>query len=110
MSFPPETAGKGHIEKGLWLGAHRPLQPSTLANHLRLGELEILDEGYARGTAERAGAAFDTFLSEKTIKGIIILMLGIVGEYVGRMFLTMGNYPQYVVREIYGKNKEEAQK
>ena len=37
--------------------------------------------------------------------GIIILTLGIVGEYVGRMFLTMGNYPQFVVREIYGKNQ-----
>ena len=33
--------------------------------------------------------------------GIILLTLGVVGEYVGRMFLTMGNYPQYVVREIY---------
>ena len=32
--------------------------------------------------------------------GIILLTLGVVGEYVGRMFLTMGNYPQYVVREI----------
>jgi undecaprenyl-phosphate 4-deoxy-4-formamido-L-arabinose transferase len=39
--------------------------------------------------------------------GIIILTLGIVGEYVGRMFLTMGNYPQYVVREIYGKKENE---
>ena len=39
--------------------------------------------------------------------GIIILTLGIVGEYVGRMFLTMGNYPQYVVREIYGKRQAE---
>ena len=36
--------------------------------------------------------------------GIIILTLGVVGEYVGRMFLTMGNYPQYVVREIYGRD------
>ena len=33
--------------------------------------------------------------------GIILLTLGLVGEYVGRMFLTMGNYPQYVVRDIY---------
>lgn len=39
--------------------------------------------------------------------GIILLTLGLVGEYVGRMFLTMGNYPQYVVREIYGRNSEE---
>ena len=37
--------------------------------------------------------------------GIIILTLGVVGEYVGRMFLTMGNYPQYVVREVYGKRQ-----
>lgn len=40
--------------------------------------------------------------------GIIILTLGVVGEYVGRMFLTMGNYPQYVVREVYGA-KEDTQ-
>ena len=33
--------------------------------------------------------------------GIILLTLGLVGEYVGRMFLTMGNSPQYVVRDIY---------
>ena len=33
--------------------------------------------------------------------GIILLTLGVVGEYVGRMFLTMGNYPQFVIREIY---------
>lgn len=38
--------------------------------------------------------------------GIILLTLGIVGEYVGRMFLTMGNYPQFVIRDIHGKNKE----
>ena len=50
-----------------------------------------------------------TMMTMIILAGIIILMLGIVGEYVGRMFLTMGNYPQYVVREIYGKNKEEGQ-
>lgn len=33
--------------------------------------------------------------------GIILLSLGMVGEYIGRMFLTMGNYPQFVVRELY---------
>ena len=33
--------------------------------------------------------------------GVILITLGIVGEYVGRMFLTISNYPQFVVREIY---------
>jgi len=43
-----------------------------------------------------------TMMTIIIFSGIIILTLGVVGEYVGRMFLTMGNYPQYVVREIYG--------
>ena len=33
--------------------------------------------------------------------GVIIMTLGVVGEYVGRMFLTIGNYPQFVVRDVY---------
>jgi undecaprenyl-phosphate 4-deoxy-4-formamido-L-arabinose transferase len=44
-----------------------------------------------------------TMMTIIIFSGIILLMLGIVGEYVGRMFLTMGNYPQYVVREVYTK-------
>ena len=39
--------------------------------------------------------------------GIILLTLGVVGEYVGRTFLTMGNYPQYVVRDVYGGKETE---
>lgn len=33
--------------------------------------------------------------------GILLFTIGMVGEYVGRMFLAMGNYPQYVVREVH---------
>ena len=38
--------------------------------------------------------------------GLIMMFLGLIGEYIGRMFLGMGNYPQYVVREIYNGNRE----
>ena len=31
--------------------------------------------------------------------GLIILMLGLVGEYIGRMYITLNNSPQYVIRE-----------
>lgn len=31
--------------------------------------------------------------------GLILLMLGLTGEYIGRIFLTVNNLPQYVVRE-----------
>lgn len=33
--------------------------------------------------------------------GIIMLFLGLIGEYLGRMFLGMNQQPQFVVRQIY---------
>lgn len=34
------------------------------------------------------------------IGGMLMLMLGLVGEYIGRMYIGMNNAPQYVVREV----------
>lgn len=31
--------------------------------------------------------------------GIIVMFLGIIGEYLGRMFMTINNAPQYVLKE-----------
>ena len=39
--------------------------------------------------------------------GVIMIFLGLIGEYIGRMFLGQGNYPQYVVKEMHEK-KEKA--
>lgn len=33
--------------------------------------------------------------------GLIMLFLGLIGEYLGRMFQNMSNNPQYVVRDYY---------
>jgi undecaprenyl-phosphate 4-deoxy-4-formamido-L-arabinose transferase len=33
--------------------------------------------------------------------GINMLFLGLIGEYLGRMFLGMNNQPQFVVRDVY---------
>lgn len=42
--------------------------------------------------------------------GINLLFIGLVGEYVGRIFLSLNKEPQYVVRQIYqargGKDEE----
>ena len=35
------------------------------------------------------------------IGGMIMLILGLIGEYVGRIYLSLNNLPQYVVREAY---------
>ncbi len=39
--------------------------------------------------------------------GINLLFLGLIGEYLGRMFLGMNHQPQFVIREIYQQGKEQ---
>ena len=41
------------------------------------------------------------------IGGMIMLMLGLIGEYIGRIYICMNNSPQYVIREKVGKLSEE---
>lgn len=40
--------------------------------------------------------------------GMIMLMLGLIGEYIGRIYISLNNSPQYVIREKL--NIEETQK
>lgn len=39
------------------------------------------------------------------IGGIIMIMLGLIGEYVGRIYICINNSPQYVIKEIQSQNK-----
>ncbi len=39
------------------------------------------------------------------IGGIILVVLGMVGEYIGRIYMCINATPQYLVREIYKKEK-----
>ena len=36
------------------------------------------------------------------IGGVIMVMLGLIGEYVGRIYICINNSPQYVIKEIKG--------
>lgn len=38
--------------------------------------------------------------------GVQLLMLGLIGEYVGKLFLTTNLSPQYVIRHFYQKGKK----
>ncbi len=48
------------------------------------------------------------------IGGMIMLMLGLIGEYIGRIYISLNNSPQYVIRECINgdageeKGKDEA--
>ncbi|MBR3470151.1 MAG: glycosyltransferase [Lachnospiraceae bacterium] len=39
--------------------------------------------------------------------GMIMLMLGLIGEYVGRIYISLNNSPQYVIRETINVEKEK---
>ena len=41
------------------------------------------------------------------IGGVLMMMLGLIGEYIGRMYITMNNAPQYVIKDIVGKGFDE---
>ena len=41
------------------------------------------------------------------IGGVLMMMLGLIGEYIGRMYSTMNNAPQYVIKDIVGKGFDE---
>lgn len=37
--------------------------------------------------------------------GLILLVLGLIGEYVGRIYISINNSPQYVIREVIVNNE-----
>ncbi len=39
--------------------------------------------------------------------GMIMLMLGLIGEYVGRIYISLNNSPQYVIREVIRQKGNE---
>ncbi len=47
-----------------------------------------------------APMGYDSLMSALMfIGGMILLMLGLTGEYIGRMYIGMNNAPQYIIRE-----------
>jgi dolichol-phosphate mannosyltransferase len=37
--------------------------------------------------------------------GVIMFMLGIIGEYIGKIYMEIKNRPSYIIEEIYNENK-----
>ncbi len=44
------------------------------------------------------------------IGGMIMLLLGMIGEYIGRIYISINNAPQYVIREMTGDEFERDMK
>lgn len=41
------------------------------------------------------------------LSGIIMLFLGLLGEYIGRIYISLNNAPQFAIRESYNINPDE---
>lgn len=41
------------------------------------------------------------------VSGIMMLALGLMGEYIGRMYMILSDMPQYLVREVCDKNSTQ---
>ena len=51
-------------------------------------------------------AGFSAIMSALVfIGGMLMLMLGLIGEYVGRIYICLNNSPQYVIREVITKEE-----
>lgn len=44
------------------------------------------------------------------IGGMIMMMLGMIGEYIGRIYICINNSPQYVIREAINIKPNEEEK
>lgn len=42
------------------------------------------------------------------IGGLIMIMLGVLGEYIGRIYICINNSPQYVIRETVNLDEKDA--
>lgn len=42
-----------------------------------------------------------------TVGGLILLFMGLIGEYIGRIYMCINETPQYVVKETVGYHSEK---
>src|SRR5881394_1948038 len=41
------------------------------------------------------------------LAGVQLIVVGLIGEYLGRMFLAVNRKPQYLVREVFRRRPDE---
>ncbi len=80
-----------------------PLRIATLAG-LAIGALGLLALLYIVGEAvidSRAPRGYPSLMAAVlVVGGMQLVMLGVIGEYLGRLYLTTNRKPQYIVRDV----------
>ena len=47
-----------------------------------------------------------TFVAVTIFSGVILISVGVIGEYVGRMFISLNKKPQFVIRDSFTNKKK----
>lgn len=99
---------------GLWMNGFTSfsVKPLRLANYLGcfsaicgfLYALVIVIRYFTLHTAPLGWSSTTALLL--ILGGIILMVLGMMGEYIGRIYLCINATPQYVVRELVKKDEE----
>ena len=88
-----------------------PLRISTLSG-LAVGALGVLGILFVLVEAiffDRAVAGWASLMVTVLIlSGVQLVILGVIGEYLGRMFLTANQKPQYMVRTVWRRDADGA--
>ncbi len=63
-----------------------------------IGLVLVFIEALSSGGTPRGWASIMAVIL--TISGVQLMVLGVIGEYLGRLFLTVNRKPQYVIRDI----------
>lgn len=95
----------------LWMNGFTSfsVKPLRLANYIGcfsavcgfIYMIVIIIRHFALGTAPLGWSSTTALLL--LIGGIILVVLGMMGEYIGRIYMCINATPQYLVREIYRK-------
>lgn len=64
-----------------------------------VGVIVVLAEAIVVGQTPRGWASL--LAATLVLAGVQLVMLGIVGEYIGRLFITVNGKPQFVVRDVH---------
>lgn len=98
----------------LWLNGFtafsiKPLRIATVLGFLVatigfLYAIVLIIQFFVRGLLPGFASLMVTTL---VIGGLIMILLGLIGEYVGRIYISINNAPQYVIREILENTCEQ---
>jgi undecaprenyl-phosphate 4-deoxy-4-formamido-L-arabinose transferase len=115
MEERERTIGVGHYNFrrsfALWLNSFtafsvKPLRIATTCGMLFafLGALMVIYTVVHKLLVPTTAIGYSSLMAMLLfIGGMIMFMLGLIGEYIGRIYISLNNSPQFVIREVYGQ-------